>query len=335
MTIPSKAVFGVTTLSDVARAADVGESTASRVLRNKGSFSEEARERVLKAARTLNYVPNRIAGTLASTGSQLIGIIIPALTTSVFPDLLRGANSVLEMAGFQSVIAVTEYETAREERVIESILSWRPAGILVAGLEHNDRGRAMLKDSGVRIVEVGDTDGQGIDIVVGFSNHAAGRTAAQYLLRRKYRRIGYVGNESTNDLRAGKRYDGFKAVLAEAGVALAGEELTPGLSSIRAGRDGLMRLLKREPNLEVVYFANDDMAIGGYFHCLAEGIAVPGGLGLFGHNGLDVGRLAPQPLSTIRTPRVTVGEIGAKLLLSNGPSQVIDLGFELFEGKTT
>jgi LacI family gluconate utilization system Gnt-I transcriptional repressor len=335
MTVPPKMVFRATTLTDVARAADVGESTASRVLRNKGSFSEDVRDRVLKAARDLNYVPNRIAGTLASTGSQLIGIIIPALTTSVFPDLLRGTSSVLETAGFQSVIGVTEYEAVREEQLIESILSWRPAGILIAGLEHTDRSCAMLKDSGVRIVEVGDIDGQGIDIVVGFSMRAAGRAAAQYLLKRKFRRIGYVGNESTNDLRAGKRYDEFKITLREAGLAITDEEITPGLSSIKAGRDGLQRLLKREPNLEVVYFANDDMAMGGYFHCLAEGIAVPDELALFGHNGLDVGRVAPQPLSTIRTPRVTVGEIGAKLLLSRGPSQVIDLGFEVFEGMTT
>lgn len=335
MTVPPKVVFRVTTLTDVARAADVGESTASRVLRNKGSFSEDVRDRVLKAARALNYVPNRVAGTLASTGSQLIGIIIPVLTTSVFPDLLRGTSSVLESAGYQSVVAVTEYEAAREEQLIESILSWRPAGILIAGLEHTDRSRAMLKDSGVRVVEVGDIDGQGIDIVVGFSMRAAGRAAAQYLLRRKYRRIGYVGNESTHDLRAGKRYDEFKIALAEHGHAVTDEEITPGLSSIKAGRDGLQRLLKRAPKLEVVYFANDDMAIGGYFHCLAEGISVPDKLALFGHNGLDVGRLAPQPLSTIRTPRVTVGEIAAKLLLSRGPAQVIDLGFEVFEGMTT
>jgi LacI family gluconate utilization system Gnt-I transcriptional repressor len=190
MTMPPKVISRAATLTDVARAAGVGESTASRVLRNKGSFSHDVHDRVLQAARNLNYVPNRIAGTLASTGSQLIGVIIPALTTSVFPDLLRGSNSVLESAGYQSVIGVTEYEAAREEQLIESILSWRPAGILIAGLEHTDRGRAMLKDSGVRVVEVGDTDGQGIDIVVGFSNRGAGQAAAEYLLRRKYRRIG-------------------------------------------------------------------------------------------------------------------------------------------------
>jgi LacI family gluconate utilization system Gnt-I transcriptional repressor len=332
MAPPTKTSEGGTTLTDVARAAKVGESTASRVLRNKGSFSENARVRVLNAARKLNYVPNRIAGTLASTDSHLVGVIIPGVTTTFFPDLLLGANSVLEGAGFQSVISVTEYDAAREEKLIESLLSWRPAGILVTGLEHTDRGRAMLKASRTRIVELGDIDGQGIDIVVGFSNRAAGYAAGQYLIKRKFRRIGYVGNQST---RAGKRYHGFKAALADAGMSLADEQITPGLASIKSGRDGLMRLLSRGGKLDVVYFANDDMAIGGYFHCLAKGIAVPEQLALMGHNGSDEGQLMPHPLSTIRAPRLAVGQVGAKLLLSDGPPQVIDLGFELCEGLTT
>ena len=101
---------GPVTLSDVARAAGVGESTASRVLRGHGSFSDKTRESVLAAARNLGYVPNRIAGTLASAGSKLVGIVIPSLSNIVFPDVLRGANTVLVAAGFQPVVAVTDYD---------------------------------------------------------------------------------------------------------------------------------------------------------------------------------------------------------------------------------
>lgn len=103
------------TLADVARRAGVGESTASRVLRGHGSASARARERVLEAARTLGYVPNRIAGTLASTGSMLVGIMIPSLGNIVFPDMLRGANAVLVDEGYQPVIAVTDYDEMRRK----------------------------------------------------------------------------------------------------------------------------------------------------------------------------------------------------------------------------
>ena len=71
--------------------------------------------------------------------------------------------------------------------------------------------------------------------------------------------------------------------------------------------------------LDAIYFSNDDLAIGGYFHCLENGISVPGQLALFGYNGLEIARLTPQPLSTIRSPRVAMGEMGAKLLLGGRP----------------
>ena len=323
------------TLTDVAREAEVSESTASRVLRRHGSFSSRTRERVLGAAARLGYVPNRIAGTLASTGSKLIGIVIPSLTNIVFPDLLRGANSVLEAAGFQSVVAVTDYDQAREESLIESLLSWRPAGLMVAGLEHTERAQAMLRGAGIRIAELMDTDGQGIDIVVGYSNREAGRVSARHLIARGYRRIGYVGHGVGRDLRAAKRLEGFRAALAEAGMAIVAEAIVTAPSSVGAGRDGLERLLRRSPNLDAVYFSNDDMAIGGYFLCLARAIAIPERLALLGYNGLDVGQYAPQPLSTIRTPRVAVGETGARLVCAAGRPTVVDLGFELTAGATT
>ncbi len=149
------------TLADVAREARVGESTVSRVLRSHGSFSEKTRARVEEAVARLGYVPNRIAGTLASTGSRLIGIVIPSLTNIVFPDLLRGATAALDQEGFQSVIAVTDYDQDREEALVGSLLSWRPAGLIVTGLEHNPGTRRRLAASGVRVAELLDTDGRG------------------------------------------------------------------------------------------------------------------------------------------------------------------------------
>ena len=325
----------VTTLADVARRAGVGESTVSRVLRNKGSVSQQTREKILKVAADLNYVPNRIAGTLASMTSKLVGIVIPSVGNTVVPEVLAGANQVLEDARFQPVIGVSNYCPDREEALIESILSWRPSGLLVAGLEHTDRARAMLKGCGVRVVELIDIDGEGIDIVVGSSHRMAGRKSAEYLISRGYRRIGYVGHDITIDVRAGKRLEGFRAAMAEHGLRFIDEDFSPGgASSVEAGRVGLARLLSKGAKLDAIYFSNDDLAIGGYFHCLANDISVPGDLALFGYNGLDIARLTPLPLSTIRSPRFAMGKTGAKLLLSGGPSQVVDMGFELIAGAT-
>lgn len=326
----------VVTITDVAQRAGVGESTVSRVLRNHGSVSQATRSKILKAADELNYVPNRIAGTLASMSSKLIGIVVPSVGNTVVPEVLAGVNTVLEAAGFQPVIGVSNYDALREEALIESILSWRPSGILVAGLEHTDRARAMLRGCGVRVVELLDIDGEGIDIVVGSSQRMAGRASAEHLLAHSYRRIGYVGHDIRGDIRAGKRLEGFRAVLHENGLNFVDQEFHPSMaSSVEAGRVGVARLLKRQSGLDAIYFSNDDLALGGYFHCLEHDISVPRDLALFGYNGLEITRLTPQPLSTIRTPRVAMGKVGANLLLSGGPSTIVDVGFELVVGATT
>jgi LacI family gluconate utilization system Gnt-I transcriptional repressor len=322
------------TLAEVAAAAGVGESTVSRVLRNHGSFSQRTKDRVMAAVDQLGYLPNRIAGTLASAGSLLVAVIIPSLANIVFADVLGGISGALEATQHQPVFAVTDYDPAREAEAVAAMLSWRPTAVMLAGLEHLETTRRMLRVSGCRTVEMLDIDGPALDLAVGFSNWAAGRASARHLLERGYRHIGYVGHDLERDRRAGKRFAAFCETLSEAGCALADCEVVAAGSSVPFGRHGLAQLLARGCRLDAVYFSNDDMALGGYFHCLAAGITIPGQLALFGYNGLDFGTVAPQPLSSIRTPRAAVGRTAAELVIGGAPPGVFDLGFELVPGAT-
>jgi transcriptional regulator with XRE-family HTH domain len=121
------------TLRDVSEASGVSEMTVSRVLRNRGDVSETTRERVLEAARNLGYVPNKIAGALASQRVNLVGVIIPSLSNMVFPEVMTGISEVLEDTGLQPVVGVSNYLPEREEQVIYEMLSWRPSGLILAG----------------------------------------------------------------------------------------------------------------------------------------------------------------------------------------------------------
>src|SRR5258705_2635260 len=125
---------GLATLTDVARHTGLGLSTVSRVIRNKPTFSARTRDKVLAAAKELNYTPNRIAATLASTASKLVGIVVPSIGNAVIPEVLAGALAVLEERGLQPIIGATNFDPLQEERLIESLLSWRPRGLLLSGL---------------------------------------------------------------------------------------------------------------------------------------------------------------------------------------------------------
>ena len=132
------------TLRDVSEASGVSEMTVSRVLRNRGDVSDATRERVLEAARSQGYVPNKIAGALASQRVNLVGVVIPSLSNMVFPEVMTGISETLEDTGLQPVVGVTNYSPEREESVIYEMLSWRPSGMIVAGLEHTDAARAYF-----------------------------------------------------------------------------------------------------------------------------------------------------------------------------------------------
>ncbi|SDW86327.1 LacI family DNA-binding transcriptional regulator [Roseicitreum antarcticum] len=302
------------TLRDVSEASGVSEMTVSRVLRNRTDVSAATRDKVLSAAKRLGYVPNKIAGALASQRVNLVAVIIPSLSNMVFPEVLRGISDGLQDTALQPVFGVTEYSAEREESVLYEMLSWRPSGVILAGLEHSDAARAMLVNSGIPIVEIMDVDGAAIDSVVGISHRAAGRQMAAAILTAGYRRIGFLGTKMPDDHRARKRLEGFNEVLSKAGVSLIDAEYYAGGSALLKGREMTQAILSRTPDLDFLYYSNDMIGAGGLLWCLEHGIDVPGKLGLAGFNGVELLDGLPIRLATMDACRRQIGSRAASIV---------------------
>ena len=302
------------TLRDVSEESGVSEMTVSRVLRNRGDVSEATRERVLATAKRLGYVPNKIAGALASSRVNLVAVVIPSLSNMVFPEVMNGISGVLEDTELQPVLGVTHYRPEQEEKVLYEMLSWRPSGVIVAGLEHTGPSRAMLAASGIPVVEIMDVDGQPVDAMVGISHRRAGRMMAQAILEAGYRRIAFAGSKMPLDHRARKRFEGFTEALAKAGVEVADREFYDGGSSLAKGREMTQSLLARTQDLDFIYFSNDMIGAGGLIWCLGQGIDVPGRLGLAGFNRIELLDGLPMRLATMDACRREIGEAAARIV---------------------
>jgi len=321
------------TLRDVSEASGVSEMTVSRVLRNRGDVSDSTREKVLGAAKALGYVPNKIAGALASQRVNLVGVIIPSLSNLVFPEVLSGISAELEDTGLQPVVGVTNYSPQKEEAVLYEMLSWRPSGVIIAGLEHTDSARAMLENAGIPIVEIMDVDGSGVDSVVGISHRRAGLHMAEAIVAAGYRHIGFLGTKMPEDHRARKRLEGFKEGLAAAGLQLEDEEFYSGGSALLKGREMTEAILKRSPNLDFLYYSNDMIGAGGLLWCLDNGIDVPGRVGLAGFNGVDLLDGLPRRLATMDACRREIGRKAAEIIAGRPHSGLI--GGEVIELEPT
>ncbi|MEM9582364.1 MAG: LacI family DNA-binding transcriptional regulator [Pseudomonadota bacterium] len=302
------------TLRDVSEVSGVSEMTVSRVLRNRGEVSDKTREKVLSAARELGYVPNKIAGALASNNVNLVGVVIPSLSNMVFPEVMMGISEILDDTPLQPVVGVTGYEPEKEERVIFEMLSWRPTGLIVAGLEHTEPARKMMAASGIPIVEIMDVDGPAIDACVGISHHRAGRETAKEILKRGYRKIGFLGTKMPLDHRARKRFEGFTSVLTEAGLTIADEEYYSGGSALAKGREMTQDILSRTRDLDFLYYSNDMIGAGGLLYCLEEGYDVPGEIGMAGFNGVELIDGLPRRLATMDSCRIEIGKTAAQLI---------------------
>ncbi|MCE6958433.1 LacI family DNA-binding transcriptional regulator [Cereibacter sphaeroides] len=327
------------TLRDVSDASGVSEMTVSRVLRNRGDVSGATRERVLAAARALGYVPNRIAGALASQRVNLVAVIIPSLSNMVFPEVLTGVSEVLEDTGLQPVVGVTNYSPEREEKVLYEMLSWRPSGIIIAGLERSAAARAMLENAGIPIVEIMDVDGTPVDNAVGISHRRAGRQMAEAIVAAGYRRIGFLGTMMPHDHRARKRLEGFEEALGAAGLHVEDREFYSGGSALLKGREMTEAILKRSPDLDFLYYSNDMIGAGGLLWCLHHGIEVPDRVGLAGFNGVELVQGLPCHLATMDACRLEIGRRAAEIVSGKRPDRatsgvVIELEPKLEPGDT-
>ena len=314
------------TLRDVSEASGVSEMTVSRVLRNKGDVSEATRKKVQDAAKRLGYVPNKIAGALASQRVNLVAVVIPSLGNMVFPEVLRGISDTLEDTHLQPVVGVTDYLPEKEEKVLFEMLSWRPSGVIVAGLEHSDASRAMLNRAGVPVVEIMDTDGEPIDYSVGISHRRAGRKMAEEILAAGYRRIGFLGTKMPLDHRARKRFEGFTRTLGAAGVEIADREFYSGGSALAKGREMTERMLERTPDLDFLYYSNDMIGAGGLLYLLEKGIDVPGQIGLAAFNGVELLEGLPRQLATMDACRYEIGAKAAEIIAALNSDQEVPGG---------
>ncbi len=313
--------------------------TASRVLNDPSKVKPETRESVLTAMETLNYVPNRVAGGLSSNTSRLLPLVVPSLSNTVLIDVVRGAQEAIEEAGYQMLLGNLEYDVDKETETVAALLSWSPDAFILSGVEHTHRTYELLGQANIPIVEIMDLTSTPMDVNIGFSHEAAGHDMGTYLIGRGYRSFVFAGVELDHDLRAMKRYKGFRKSLLESGFDEPPLVRLQGHFGPRAGAEGLERILEEFSKTDCIYFANDDLAVGALMTCQRLGLKVPEQIAIAGFNGLQIGQVTYPKITTTLTPRLEIGRLAAEYALRRIKGEmleesVVDVGVEIIPGES-
>ncbi|MBA1146481.1 LacI family DNA-binding transcriptional regulator [Ectothiorhodospiraceae bacterium WFHF3C12] len=327
-------------MEDVARLAGVSSITVSRVLNHPDKVAESTRERVMAAVEATGYIPNSVAGSLASRRTRVIGALVPTITNSIFADTIDGLTDVLTPAGYQLLLGATGYSLREESRLVGAILAQRPAGLLATGLQHESQGLTLLRTTDIPIVETWNVDGDPVDMAVGFSNFEACRAMVATLARRGARRIGFVSAPTTANDRAEQRLRGYRHAVRELGLDTDARLEREAKFSFHAGAERLVEMIAERPDVEAIFFANDILAIGALFECQRRGIRVPEDLAIAGFDDVELAAQVNPGLTTVRIPRYRIGREAARMILRRLEGErveprVLDLGFEIVERQST
>jgi LacI family transcriptional regulator, gluconate utilization system Gnt-I transcriptional repressor len=306
----------VATMSDVARLAGVSTMTVSRALRGGASIAADTRERIMKAVDELGYVLDRSAGSLSSKRTGFVAALLPSLNNSNFADTARGLTDTLQPSGLQLLLGYTDYSIEKEEELIESMLRRRPEAIVVTGGRHTARGRKLLENSGIPVIETWDLPPEPVGHVVGFSNAEAAEALVRYLYDKGFRKIGFIGGTSNRDTRGADRRLGYERAMATLGlkdtrIISFG---TPPIS-MKQGGEALVRLVEQWPDVEAAICVSDLSAFGALTECQRRKWPVPQRIAIAGFGDFEISSCSHPSITTVGVNCYDIGRQSGALLL--------------------
>lgn len=328
---------GAVTLHDVAKLAGVAPITASRALNTPGQVSIEVRKKVTDAVARTGYVPNLLAGGLASTRSKLVAAVVPTIAGPVFLETVQSLTEALAEHGYQLMLGQAGYAGNREDALLEAIIGRRPDGIVLTGIMHSAEGRRRLLASGIPVVETWDLTPTPIDMLVGFSHVDVGRAVANFLHAKGRQRLAVVAGD---DERATRRVEAFTAAAKALGLGEVPVVLVPAPTTLRSGRAALAELLRRQPTIDAVFCSSDLLALGVMTEAQATGLAVPQRLAVVGFGDLEFAADLHPSLTTVRINGAAIGRQAAQFIVERAEGRavaqrVIDIGFSIVDRQSS
>ncbi len=300
------------TIRDVARRAAVSVASASRALNNHSSVTPATRQRVLDAARALDYVPHLGARSLSRGRSHTIGVVLPDLFGEFFSEIIRGIDRAAHRRGLQLLLS-NMHGSAEETELAIRAMRGRVDGLLVMSpqVDVDFLGRNLPKGLPAIVMNAAASDGTHPTIAI--DNIAGAREAVAHLVAQGCRRIAHVtGPEGNAD--ADARRAGFRAAIAERLGAHAGIEI-PGDFSEASGIAAAQHILA-DRRIDGVFAANDMMAVACMATLAEGGVRAPDDVAMIGFDGVPIAQYVTPALSTMALNLAELGERALERLVA-------------------
>lgn len=306
----------MTSINEVARLAGVSIATVSRVVSEADyAVSAATRERVLDAARTLDYVPNALARGLLKSHVPVVGVIVHDITDPYFAEVVRGVDDAAALGGYLVITCSSERNAERENAYVRLLRSMRAAAVIFAGSGLDDpalneelpKHVAAMRSYGAAVVHLSPHALGEPDVGVDNSGGVAAIVAALNGLG--HRQIAFLAGPASLYV-ARARLDGYRRGLADAGIAFDTRLVVTTTFDREGGALGVDMLRAGGAAFTAICCANDLLALGAMQRLDELGVAVPGDVSVAGFDDIGLAAMATPALSTVRLPLREMGRRG-------------------------
>ena len=308
------------TSQDVAELAGVSRTTVSFVLNNVPGMkiSQETRQRVLEAARQLNYYPASAARSLASGRTNFIGLVLCQSPTSIFadaflPEVIRGLGEVAQECGFRILLESVE-DVTRPDAYISLVREKYIDGLIVSGPRSDDAQLPQLAKEGFPIVLLGQLNEVNFNFV-DVDNVGAARMATEHLIALGHQRIGLITNAPPQYTASRDRQRGYRLALEAHGIAYDQNLVRYGNFREESGYEAMTQLLELTERPTAMFVACDLVAFGAMEAIKEHGLAIPEDIALVGFDDVRLAPYVDPPLTTVRLPAYEQGQRAGDLLI--------------------
>jgi len=300
---------GRPTVRDIARHAGVSVATVSRVTRDDPKVAPATRERVQASIDALGYTPSALGLGLAYQRHHTLGIVLPGLGGPYFAELVQGVESVAVDAGIAVNVLGTHFRPDADRSV--RLLAQRTDALIVQGGTADEELLVELAQTMPIVVVAGTSDRL---TTVRTDGHAAAHDVTTHLLEvHGYRRLRFLGSPNGSPDPT-SRYRGFRAALAERGLAEAGPPLEFGFEA-EFGAVAARQLHSDGDLPEALVCANDELAFGVIATLPGLGRSIPRDMAIVGFDDNSLAALASPTLTTVHQPTFELGATAARIAL--------------------
>jgi LacI family transcriptional regulator len=313
----ARSTSGRIRLEDVAAHAGVSTATVSRAFNEPEKVNEDVRERVLKAAEEMNWIPNAAGRALASSRTHIAGAIIPTLDNEVFAKQVSAMQAVFSERGYTLFLGCSNYDPEEGHRQVMAMLARGVEALAIVGENHPPELFRALKLAKIPFVVTYSFNPNAPYACVGFDHNAAFQVITRHLIDLGHRKFAAIFQPSQDNDRVAARLAGIREALVDASIMFDERDCLVGPPTMEFGAKSFADLMSRGASKPTaVICGNDTIAIGAIAAAGSLNVDVPGTCSITGFDDLMIASQVSPQLTTMRIDNQHIGTLAARQLLS-------------------